>query len=157
MKTMLHRCLASFPLMAAALSATSCIYDTPDGDHFFRTLWTSSEAPFENLTIEFLCGGNISAKADNAAGSYGSYQPSGETAWFTGLHLILENNPEHDTSTTAGEDNPAAGPDGSQTTGKGRIIIEEAHRTDDLLTIIWHHSGSTASCSTRLRRLSSYQ
>ena len=157
MKTMLHRCLASFPLMAAALSATSCIYDTPDGDHFFRTLWTSSEAPFENLTIEFLCGGNISAKADNAAGSYGSYQPSGETAWFTGLHLILENNPEHDTSTAAGEDNPAAGPDGNQTTGTGLIIIEEAHRTDDLLTIIWHHSGSTASCSTRLRRLSSYQ
>lgn len=155
MKTMLHRCLASFPLMAAALSATSCIYDTPDGDHFFRTLWTSSEAPFENLTIEFLCGGNISAKADNAAGSYGSYQPSGKTAWFTGLHLILENSPASDA--IADDSSQTEEQDRTETTREGLIIIEEAHRTDDLLTIIWHHSGSPTSCSTRLRRLSSYQ
>ena len=155
MKTMLHRCLASFPLMAAALSATSCIYDTPVGDRFFRTLWTSSEAPFENLTIEFLCGGNISAKADNAAGSYGSYQPSGETAWFTGLHLILDNSPASDA--IADDSSQTEEQDRTETTREGLIIIEEAHRTNDILLISWHYSGSTVTHSTRLHRLSSYQ
>ena len=155
MKTRFHRCLATFPLMAAALSATSCIYDTPDGDHFFRTLWTSSEAPFENLTIEFLCGGNISAKADNAAGSYGSYQPSGETAWFTGLHLILDNSPASDA--IAYDSSQTEEQDRTETTREGLIIIEEAHRTNDILLISWHYSGSSVTHSTRLHRLSSYQ
>ena len=155
MKTRFHRCLATFPLMAAALSATSCIYDTPDGDHFFRTLWTSSEAPFENLTIEFRCGGNISAKADNAAGSYGSYQPSGETAWFTGLHLILDNSPASDA--IAYDSSQTEEQDRTETTREGLIIIEEAHRTNDILLISWHYSGSSVTHSTRLHRLSSYQ
>lgn len=155
MKTRFHRCLATFPLMAAALSATSCIYDTPDGDRFFRTLWTSSEAPFENLTIEFLCGGNISAKADNAAGSYGSYQPSGETAWFTGLHLILDNSPASDA--IADDSSQTEEQDRTETTREGLIIIEEAHRTNDILLISWHYSGSSVTHSTRLHRLSSYQ
>ena len=155
MKTRFHRCLATFPLMAAALSATSCIYDSPDCDHFFRTLWTSSEAPFENLTIEFLCGGNISAKADNAAGSYGSYQPSGETAWFTGLHLILDNSPASDA--IAYDSSQTEEQDRTETTREGLIIIEEAHRTNDILLISWHYSGSSVTHSTRLHRLSSYQ
>lgn len=157
MKTRFHRCLATFPLMAAALSATSCIYDTPDGDHFFRTLWTSSEAPFENLTIEFLCGGNITAKADNAIGSYGSYEPSGTTARFTGLRLILDDYSEYDSSATADDASQAEGQDGLESTSEGIIIIEEAYRTDDILLISWHYSDSSTSHSTQMHRLSSYQ
>lgn len=122
---------ASASLLAAALSITSCIYESPVDDEFYRTLWESSEDPFEELTIEFLCNDHISAQASNAAGSFGTYDHNGLTAYFTGLHIIL-----NDTT----------------------ILIREAHRTDDTLTIIWHydepgtsigHVGDTGTSSGR--------
>ncbi len=123
-------CTAILSLMAAAFLCTSCIYDRPAGDNFYRTLWTSSESPFEGLTIEFLCGGSISAQAHNAAGSFGTYSPDGSTAYFTNLHLILD---------------------------QGKILIEEAHRTDDdQMLISWHFEGSPDSSTTKMHRLSDY-
>ena len=123
-------CTAILSLMAAAFLCTSCIYDRPAGDNFYRTLWTSSESPFEGLTIEFLRGGSISAQAHNAAGSFGTYSPDGSTAYFTNLHLILD---------------------------QGKILIEEAHRTDDdQMLISWHFEGSADSSSTKMLRLSDY-
>lgn len=130
MKRNTSHCLAILTIMAIALSTTSCIYESPTDDEFFRTLWTSSEEPFDNLTIEFLCEGNITAQADNAAGSYGLYYHQDMTAWFTGLHLIIEEE---------------------------MILIEEGHRTDDTLLISWHYADSSVSYSTRMQRLSTYQ
>lgn len=124
------RCLYAISHLAAASALTSCIYDTPAGDEFFRTLWASDEAPFDDLTIEFLCDGNITAQAANAAGSFGTYECHDLTATFTGLHLILE---------------------------QGTVIIEEAHRHRDQLTIRWHYEGDQTGYSTLLRRLSAYE
>ena len=153
--------------LTSILLLTSCIYDAP-GDRFYRTLWTSSEATFytagtndatdigtdiatevstagdtdistaagitpHRLTLEFLCGGSVSVYATGAVGSYGTYDTHGTTAYFTDLRLTYHNN---DTPTV--------------------IIIEEAHRTDDLLLISWHYSGSATSYSTRMVRKSSY-
>lgn len=64
----------------------SCIYDSPD-DRFYRTLWENSGSPFENFRLEFLCGNQISAQADEAVGSYGHYESEGTSAWFEGLTL----------------------------------------------------------------------
>ena len=85
------------------------------------------------LTLEFLCGGSVCVYATGAVGSYGTYDTHGTTAYFTDLRLTYHNN---DTPTV--------------------IIIEEAHRTDDLLLISWHYSGSATSYSTRMVRKSSY-
>ena len=153
--------------LTSILLLTSCIYDAP-GDRFYRTLWTSSEATFytagtnnatdigtdiatevstagdtdigtaagitpHGLTLEFLCGGSVCVYATGAVGSYGTYDTHGTTAYFTDLRLTYHNN---DTPTV--------------------IIIEEAHRTDDLLLISWHYAGSATSYSTRMVRKSSY-
>lgn len=130
MKRFILLCIAILPLLAATFICTSCIFDRPAGDEFYRTLWSSSESPFEELTIEFLCGGKISAQANNGAGSFGTYSPDGSTAYFTDLHLILD---------------------------QGTILIEEAHRTDnDQLMISWHFEGSLNSSATKMQRLSDY-
>lgn len=153
--------------LTSILLLTSCIYDAP-GDRFYRTLWTSSEATFytavtndatdigtdivtevstagdtdigtaaditpHRFTLEFLCGGSVCVYATGAVGSYGTYDTHGTTAYFTDLRLTYHNN-------------------GTPTV----IIIEEAHRTDDLLLISWHYSGSAISYSTRMVRKSSY-
>lgn len=153
--------------LTSILLLTSCIYDAP-GDRFYRTLWTSSEATFytadtndatdigtdiatevstagdtdfgtaagitpHRLTLEFLCGGSVCVYATGAVGSYGTYDTHGTTAYFTDLRLTYHNN-------------------GTPTV----IIIEEAHRTDDLLLISWHYAGSATSYSTRMVRKSSY-
>ena len=137
--------------LTSILLLTSCIYDAP-GDRFYRTLWTSSEATFYTdiapeidtgvgsdigsdvgITLEFLCGGSVKASAPGFAGSYGTYTPTGLTAIFEGLSLSRHTN-------------------GTPTV----IIIEEAHRTNDFLTINWHYSGSEKSHTTALSRRSSY-
>lgn len=147
MRQIIFRCVATAPLLAAALSITSCIYESPVDDEFYRTLWESSEAPFEELTIEFLCNDSITAQAANAAGSFGTYAHDGLTAYFTGLRLIMND---------------------------GTILIREAHRTGNTLTIIWHyddpgttygHFGSTygyvgdsdTTYATKMVRLSEYR
>lgn len=150
---------------------TSCIFDSPN-DSFYRTLWVSGEAPFSNpvetaffgdedshgpdfsgsdggsgfssapltrgtLTIEFLCGSNVRVTATGAVGSYGTYDHHGTTANFSGLHLTYHS--------------------GIPDTTPAIIVLEEAHRTDDLLLISWHYSGSAISYTTRLLRKSSYE
>ena len=170
-------------LTSILLLLTSCIYDAP-GDQFYRTLWASAEAPFytaganddtdiitdiaayvdtagdtdsdtdiatesstagntnigtaagitpHGLTLEFLCGGSVCVYATGAVGSYGAYDTHGTTAYFADLRLTYYNS-------------------GSPII----IFIEEAHRTDDLLLISWHYSGSATSYSTRMVRKSSY-
>jgi len=129
---------------------TSCIYDAPD-DSFYRTLWTASYIPacindvnnevnreaspdLSGLTLEFLCGCCVKATAPGASGSYGTYETSGHNACFYDLNLSYYN-------------------DGSPIV----IILEEAHRTNDLLSVTWRYSGSKDIHQSEMRRLSSYE
>lgn len=142
--------------IALSVLFQSCIYDAP-GDKFYRTLWVSEDSGTEDsrpesetsaqlssddseftpvlqgTTLEFLCGGSVSISASGAIGSYGTYEHHNLTARFQDLSLTYQIN-------------------GSYI----RIIIEEAHRSNDLLTINWHLSGSSESHATRLVRRSEY-
>ena len=121
-------------LIATILLSASCIYDSPD-DRFYRTLWVSEEPPFSNstaemtdsnesdgnagkLTIEFLCGSTVSVTATGAVGTLGTYETYGETAYFENLRLSYQS--------------------GVRGTVPVVIVLEEAHRTDDLMLISWH-------------------
>ena len=86
------------------------------------------------VTLEFLCGGNISIRADGAIGSYGTYRSDGTRAEFKNLALTYQT--------------------GSATTV---IIIEEATRQGDRLQLNWHNAKSRATQFTAMRRLSAYE
>lgn len=122
--------MAAGILICICLMTTSCIYDRPHGDNFYRTLWASSEAPLEGLTIEFLCGGSISAQADSAVGSYGTYQADKATATFIGLTVSYDDMV---------------------------VILEEGHKEKDRMEVIWHYSTSSESHTTTMHRLSDYR
>lgn len=95
------------------MAASSCIYESPRGDEFYRTLWTSDEVPLDGLTVEFLCGEGASAKAPSAVGSYGTYSFDGPTATFHDLSLRY---------------------------GDTVIIIEEGYRDGGRMTLTWHYA-----------------
>lgn len=194
------------PILCMICTLSSCIYDSPN-DNFYRTLWVSEEAPFSEIsqasetdaddegqneestggriTLEFLCGGSICVTATGAAGSYGTYQTYGNTAYFVGLTLsyygdaatIIATYRESEEYGTAiveddvvsWDDNPV--PEYGETSGYSAgynakssscnesttIIIEEAHRTGDILLVSWHREGSPTSYSTRFIRRNSYE
>ena len=129
----------AFTVLVLLTSMTSCIYDAP-GDEFYRTLWTGTDNTLGKVTVEFLCGGHICIKSQDAAGSYGVYESDGLAASFEGVSLTYGGATSLERATT----------------GPSLVIIEEAHRTDDLLLISWHYSGSATSYSTRMVRKSSY-
>lgn len=140
-------------ILAVGLIASSCIYERPRGDEFYRTLWTAEglcdelcEGPcdglcdglcdgscdgpgIEGLTVEFLCDGGVSVQADAAAGSIGTYNFDGPTATFSGLTLSY---------------------------GSSLIILEEALRSGDRMTITWHYSDSQEARTILMHRLSAY-
>ena len=145
-------CAQIITFIFMALLMQSCIYDAPD-DRFYRTLWVSEEPPFGDamavmtdgntsngsggrLTIEFLCGGTVSVTATGAVGTIGTYDTYGETAYFASLRLNYQS--------------------GMRGSDPIVIILEEAHRTDDLMLISWHVSGSDTSYTTRLVRQKRY-
>ena len=158
-------CTAILSLMAAAFLCTSCIYDRPAGDNFYRTLWISSESPFEDLTIEFLCGGSISAQAHNAAGSFGTYSPDGSVSVLNNLSVSLRpaTAPEDGASGSAG----AAYDDVASGTAVAKAIhvtfIEARRLSEDALLLIWETGGSPGNSTTSntsttaMRRLSEYE
>ena len=144
------------PILGMICTLSSCIYDSPN-DRFYRTLWISEESPFNNaeavatygleegdnylsnggrLTLEFLCDGNITVTATGAVGSYGTYDTYGTTAYFASLELSYYI--------------------GDSGTDRIVIVLEEAHRTDDLLLLSWHFAGSSVSYTTRMVRKGSY-
>ena len=97
-------------IVAALFFTSSCIFDAPN-DQFYRTLWTTSEAPLSGLTIEFKCEGYISASTEtDSCGLLGTYHPNGATACFSNLNVYF------DTYT---------------------IAIDEAHRSNDIMLISW--------------------
>lgn len=136
-------------ILAVGLSASSCIYERPRGDEFYRTLWTAEglceelcEGPcdglcdgscggpgIECLTVEFLCDGGVSVQADAASGSIGTYTFDGPTATFSGLSLSY---------------------------GSSLIILEEALRSGDRMTLTWHYSDSQEARTVLMHRLSAY-
>lgn len=132
-------------ILAVGLIASSCIYERPRGDEFYRTLWTAEglcEEPrdescdgacngsgIEGLTVEFLCDGRVSVQADAAAGSIGTYTFDGPTATFSDLSLSY---------------------------GSSLIILEEAHRSGDRMALTWHYSDSQEALTVLMYRLSAY-
>lgn len=131
MTTPFKSCLSLIlPLAAALTICTSCIYDAP-GDRFYRTLWTTTDAdPLGPVTLEFLCGDQVSVTSPSALGSLGYYECDGTRAWFT--DLTLTNGPE-------------------------AIKLTEAERNGDILHLTWtDKAGNTLNTST-LHRLSEYR
>ena len=103
--------------MAALFIITSCIFDAPN-DQFYRTRWTTSEAPFEGLIIEFKCDGYISASSEyDSCMLLGRYEPSGNEAYFTDLYVCYDSY---------------------------TIVIEEAHLSENNMIINWHISDTSA-------------
>lgn len=143
----------TIPLLAAAIIATSCIYDKPAGDEFYRTLWKSDEAlpaPLDvsSLTLEFLCNEGISVTTAGSSASgttdrrtiYGTYSCDDLTATLQNLTLHL---PSTDTS----------GPSGDNT-----ITFIEAHRNGDTLLLIWcSEDNPQTRFTTTMHRLSDYE
>lgn len=117
-------------ILAIGISASSCIYERPRGDEFYRTLWTSDEQAFEGITVEFLCDGGVSVMADTAAGSIGTYTFDGPTAIFHDLILRY---------------------------GSVSVILEEGYRDGDLMTVTWHHADSQEARTVLMYRLSAYR
>ena len=147
MKNINHSAAALLSMIAAVFFTTSCIYEAP-GDRFYRTLWTTSEEPFEGILIEFLCEEMISAQhPGRGIGSYGYYEHDGRIAYFTDLTATYNNF---------------------------SVQFTEAYKSGDTLTVVWHltnisegsegsiflNDGSTPSpesnYSTTFVRLSSY-
>ena len=131
MTTHIINIAAGTMFLAAICFCTSCISYAP-GDRFYRTLWESSEAPTDGMTLEFLCGNQIIAKAKAKASvpALGTYDPIGNTAYFSGLDIAFEDRV---------------------------LIIEEACRNDDRLLISWHYSNGNESFSTQMHRLQPYK
>ena len=133
-QTVLTKTAKTCTVMLTALTMLcSCIYDTPKGDNFYRTLWTSDEFPYGQITLEFLCDNHVSIKGDQAVGSYGHYEIASGTALFDSLELIYDT----------GE--------------KVKITIDQAYRNGDTMQIIWHTNKSSHSSTTTMTRLSSYK
>ena len=143
----------TLPILAATILATSCIYDKPPGDEFYRTLWKSDEAlpatlDVSSLTLEFLCNEGISVTTAGSSASgtterrtiYGTYSCDGLSATFQNLTLHL---PRTDTSGQSGDNT---------------ITFIEAHRNGDTLLLIWcSEDNPQTRFTTTMHRLSDYE
>lgn len=159
---------AALTIIISCTVAESCIYDTPHGDEFYRTLWETSEAPLgpygvSALTLEFLCNEGISIKTTGTGNSrtiYGTYECTGTTATFRNLTLYLplsEGNRTADEG-TIGEGTVSTGTNGGRTTaGDYTLTFIEAHRNGDTLFLQWRVDGIPYPFTTALHRLSEYE
>ena len=162
-RTILSR-LALLPIMAAALALTSCIYDRPPGDNFYRTLWKADDGtpgPFDasGLTLEFLCNDGVSISLDYGPAIYGTYSPDGSVSALNNLSVSLR--PAADPEDGVAENVGAAYDDDASGTVAARAIritFTEAHRlSDDSLLLIWETGGYSNTSTTAMRRLSEYE
>ena len=153
-RTILSR-LALLPIMAAALALTSCIYDRPPGDDFYRTLWKADDGtpgPFDTsgLTLEFLCNDGVSINLGDGPTVYGTYSPDGSVSALNDLTVSLRPtaDPEDGVAESAGAayDDVASGTVAARAI---RITFTEAHRlSDDSLLLIWETGGSPGNSTT---------
>lgn len=142
------------------MAASSCIYESPRGDEFYRTLWTSDEVPLgpfdaSKLTLEFLSGESVSIKtvtnSDETAGSstYGTYAYDGLTATFKGLSLTYDAASIR-TGTEGLEESS-----GGQERETFTVTFIEAHRNGDTLFLLWRVDSMLYPFTTAMRQLSS--
>lgn len=135
----LSTAIRAITVLIFLVSLTSCIYDAP-GDKFYRTLWTGTDSNLGKVTVEFLCGGQICIKSPDAVGSYGVYESDGQAASFEGVSLRYD---------AISLERAATGP--------SLVIVEEAHRNGDTITLFWHLEGSSEVHTLVLERLSAYE
>lgn len=164
MKRTIFSRLALLPIMAAALALTSCIYDRPPGDDFYRTLWKADDGtsePFDasGLTLEFLCNDGVSISLGDGPAIYGTYSPDGSVSVLNNLSVSLR--PTADPEDGVAENVGAAYDDDASRTVAARAIrvtFTEAHRlSDDSLLLIWQTAGYSNTSTTAMRRLSEYE
>ena len=164
MKRTIFSRLALLPIMAAALALTSCIYDRPPGDDFYRTLWKADDGTpglfdASGLTLEFLCNDGASISLGDGPTIYGTYSPDGSVSVLNNLSVSLRpaTAPEDGASGSAG----AAYDDVASGTAVAKAIhvtFIEAHRlSEDALQLIWQTAGYSNTSTTAMRRLSEYE
>ncbi len=164
MKRTIFSRLALLPIMAAALALSSCIYDRPPGDDFYRTLWKADDTthgPFDasGLTLEFLCNDGVSISLGDGPTIYGTYSPDGSVSVLNDLTVSLRSAaaPEDGFAESAG----AAYDDVASGTAVAKAIhvtFIEAHRlSEDSLLLIWETAGYSNTSTTAMRRLSEYE
>lgn len=156
--------LALLPIMAAALALTSCIYDRPPGDNFYRTLWKADDGtpgPFEasGLTLEFLCNDGVSISLGDGPAIYGTYSPDGSVSVLNNLSVSLR--PAAASEDGASGSAAAAYDDVASGTVAARAIhvtfIEARRLSEDALQLIWETAGYSNTSTTAMRRLSEYE
>ena len=134
-------------LLASGILTTSCIFDSPCDDEFYRTLWKSDEIPLgpfdvSSMTLEFLCNECVEIKTiGNSRTIYGTYAFDGMTATFNDLTLYLNM------TDTEGETIP----------GDYTITFLEAHRNGDTLVLLWRVENMLHPFTTALHRLPAYE
>ena len=146
-RTIISSCL--FPLiLAASMASTSCIFDSPQGDDFYRTLWESDEVPLgpfkvSTMTLEFLCNDGVSICLDDDLVVFGTYESDSGTATFANLEVLFEN-------------------DGNlKDAGKGvagqnldiTVTFIEAHRNGNTLFLLWRVQNAVYPFTTALHRV----
>ena len=128
--------LLTITTIASGLISSSCIFDSPQDDEFYRTLWKSDFAPLgplevNTLTVEFLCNNYISiCTSPDEVKIYGSYSCEGYKAVFQGLTLHLDGY---------------------------EITFLEAERSGDYLFLTWSINVEVYPFTTTLHRLSDYE
>lgn len=164
MKRTIFSRLALLPIMAAALALTSCIYDRPPGDNFYRTLWKADDGTpglfdASGLTLEFLCNDGVSISLGDGPTIYGTYSPDGSVSVLNNLSVSLRPtaDPEDGASGSAG----AAYDDSASGTAVAKAIhvtfIEARRLSEDSLQLIWQTGGYSNTSTTAMRRLSEYE
>lgn len=134
-------------LLASGILTTSCIFDSPCDDEFYRTLWESDEIPLgpfdvSSMTVEFLCNECVEIKTiGNSRTIYGTYAFDGMTATFNDLTLYLNM------TDTEGETIP----------GDYTVTFLEAHLNGDTLFLLWRVENMLHPFTTALHRLPAYE
>ena len=134
-------------LLASGILTTSCIFDSPCDDEFYRTLWESDEIPLgpfdvSSMTVEFLCNECVEIKTiGNSRTIYGTYAFDGMTATFNDLTLYLNM------TDTEGETIP----------GDYTVTFLEAHRNGDTLFLLWRVENMLHPFTTALHRLPAHE
>lgn len=172
MRRTIFGCL--FALFSAAMASTSCIYDAPRGDDFYRTLWKSDEVPLEqfdvnSLTLEFLCNDGVSIRLNKGITIFGTYQYDRSKATFTNLAAYFEDDggvmgvaTRADAGDGLGVATGVATDDGVSVATRaggqeGLVTFIEAYRDGDLLTLVLQTQDSSDPTTITMKRLSDYE
>lgn len=146
---------ASLPFIAAAIISTSCIFEKPPGDDFYRTMWKSDEIPLgpldaKTIILEFLCYEAVRIQIDDNPSIYGTYSPDGATTVLNNLRTYFDSS----NGLILTGDDPVNG-----TSAEGSITVTfiEAHRNGDTLFLLWRVEDAVYPFTTAMHRLSDYE